>query len=82
MELIWNIVNIFLTLGIIAGFVLWFFPRRWIVWSETTGKLLRGGGPPPWVSLNFFGKVVLIIFYGSALMLFLVLIIGVYNERA
>jgi len=65
----------------LIGTALWFLlPRKWIVWPELVLDGVRDS-IPPWSSLNAFGRILLVTFYSSAVIMLLLLIGGTLVEN-
>ena len=80
-ETIWTLLYSCLVVGLIAGAFLWFLaPKKWIVWSEKAAEILPQETPPPWVSLNLYGKALYILFVGSVILMLALMFIGFLIE--
>jgi len=82
MIIIWWLVYVCVTLCLSGAVVLWLFPKKWIMWSETAASLIPRGSPPRWRSLNALGKIGWILLHVGGFGLVAVLLIGTLIERA
>lgn len=77
LELMGYIVFTFLIFSLVSGMLIWFIlPKKWIAWSPLAGSLLRQDTIPQWVSLNWLGKTLYVVFVGSAVSCFAIVVIG------
>lgn len=67
--------------SLVSGSLIWFLlPKKWIAWSKLAGEFLPQETIPPWRSLNKLGKMLYLIFVGSAFLLVMVLVVGTILE--
>ena len=81
METLWLLIYVLTGLSLTSGALIWFIlPRKWIAWSQKASQLLPQETIPPWRALNKFGKFLYLIYIGSGVAIFAVLIFGTLME--
>jgi hypothetical protein len=80
-DLLINIAAILSVVSLVGFFFLYVLPRSWITDAKSEyGQSLLRGQPPVWAWLNSKGRVIQVVSYSSAFIVFIIVSIGVYYE--